>query len=268
MIDPMLQKKLTEMLRWFHSFCVDNGLRYYLLAGTMLGAARHQGFIPWDDDIDVGVPRSDYEKLIKLLQKPVDGYVVESPKYSEAKLTATYAKLYDTGTTLIENSRYKLKRGIYLDVFPLDGFGDDREESLEYFKKIKLLENVLATRVCAVRKGRKLIKNAAAVAGKLLPVNDQKLIRRIDEACAQRDFDKCQLVGNMMSVYRQKEMMPKSFYGAPTLYSFEGMQVYGVEDAESYLTHLYGDWRKLPPEEKRVSLHEHVYLNLNEPYMQ
>ena len=267
MIDPKLQEKLTQMLGWFHNFCVEQEIRYYLLAGTMLGAARHQGFIPWDDDIDVGVPRSDYEKLMQLLREPVDGYVGECAKFHEGKVSCAYGKLYDTRTTLIENSRYKVKRGIYIDIFPLDGFGNTKEEGLEYFKRIKLMENLLAARVCAVRKGRKFVKNAAAVAGKLLPINDQKLILKIDAACAKRDFDSCAYVGNMMSVYREKEMMPKSYYGKPTLYDFEGMQVYGVEDAEGYLTHLYRDWRKLPPEEKRVSTHEHIYLNLDESYV-
>ena len=266
MENKQLQEKLTKMLGWFHNFCVENKLRYYLVSGTMLGATRHQGFIPWDDDIDVGVPRSDYEKLMELLRKPIDGYIGESAKFHEGKVSFAYGKLYDTETTLIENSKYKNKKGIYIDIFPLDGFGDTQEDGLAYFKKIKFLENILAVRVCAIRKGRSFVKNAAAVAGKLLPINDQKLIRKIDRLCAQRDFDKCQYVGNMTSVYREREMMPKSYFGTPTPCRFEGLEVWGVEDAEGYLTHLYGNWRQLPPEEKRVSLHDHVYMNLNEPY--
>ena len=267
MIDPKLQKRLTEMLRWFHAFCAEHDICYYLIGGTMLGAARHQGFIPWDDDIDVGVPRSDYERLMELLREPIDGYVGECAKFHEGKVSFAYGKLYDTGTTLIDNSRYSSRKGIYIDIFPLDGFGDTREDGLAHFKKIKFLENILAIRVCAVRKGRSLLKNAAAIAGKLLPVDDQKLIRKIDALCAGRDFDRCQYVGNMMSVYREREMMPKSFFGTPTLCTFEDIQVYGVENAESYLAQLYGDWRKLPPLEARVSKHEHIYINLDEPYM-
>ena len=263
-----LQEKLAEMLGWFHHFCTENGIRYYLIGGTMLGAARHQGFIPWDDDIDVGVPRGDYERLMELLSQPHDCYVAESPKFHTEKITCAYGKLYHTGTTLIENMVYKLKRGIYIDIFPLDGFGDTKEDALKHYGKIKFLENLLAIRVCLIRKGRGFLKNAAAVAGKLLPVNDQRLILKIDRMCAQRDFDSCQFVGNMMSTYREKEILPVGFYGTPTLYNFEGRQVYGVENVEGYLTAVYGDWRKLPPEEKRVSLHNHVYLNLSESYLQ
>ena len=72
-----LQKRLLEMMHWFHSFCVNNNLRYYALGGTMLGAARHQGFIPWDDDLDIGMPRKDYDTLSALLQNhPDDRYVL------------------------------------------------------------------------------------------------------------------------------------------------------------------------------------------------
>ena len=68
-----LQYQLLEMLRWFHDFCEKNKLRYYVLGGTMLGAIRHKGFIPWDDDIDVGMPRGDYQKLIRLMSKKESG---------------------------------------------------------------------------------------------------------------------------------------------------------------------------------------------------
>ena len=268
MTNNQMQMKLTHMLSWFHDYCVEHNLRYYLVAGTMLGAARHQGFIPWDDDIDVGMPRADYEKLIDLLKDHKGTYQLESPKHNCGKIIQTYAKLFDTTTTLIERSVYNLKRGIYIDVFPLDGFGQTKEDGLKHNKKVAFLDNLLSVRVCAVRKGRSFIKNAAATLGNVLPINEGKLIRKIDKICASRDFDQYKYVGNMMSVYRHKEMMPKSYYGTPKLYSFEEIQVYGVEDAESYLTHLYGDWRKLPPVEKRVSLHDHVYLNLNKSYLE
>jgi lipopolysaccharide cholinephosphotransferase len=75
-----VQEKLLDMLRWFHRLCVENNLRYYAIGGTMLGAQRHQGFIPWDDDIDVGMPREDIEKLKDIInRKNLDKYVLETP---------------------------------------------------------------------------------------------------------------------------------------------------------------------------------------------
>jgi len=268
MDEVILQKKLTQMLGWFHEYCVEHGLRYYMIGGTMLGAARHQGFIPWDDDVDVGMPRKDYEKLVKLLSQPNGQYVVESPKYFSDKIICTYGKMYHTGTTLIEKSKFNLKKGIYLDIFPLDGFGPTVEDGVKHLKKVTLLDNLLMIRICAFRKGRSFLKNASAMLGWVLPININKLIGKIDALCASRDFDQEAYVGNLMSVYRQREIMPRSYYGTPTLYRFENLQVYGVEDYEGYLTQVYGDWRKMPPVEQRVSKHDHVYMNLEESYLE
>lgn len=118
-----IQLKLLDMLKWFHEFCIENKLRYYALGGTMLGAIRHKGFIPWDDDIDVGMPREDYDKMIELvIDKQDEKYRLEKPLQNK-DFVYQYCKLYDTSTTLVENTRYKTKRGVYLDIFPLDGIG-------------------------------------------------------------------------------------------------------------------------------------------------
>jgi len=114
-----LQKYLLEMIRWFHDFCESHNLRYYALGGTMLGAVRHQGFIPWDDDLDVGMPREDYEKLYTLMKyHPGDRYMLETPYSDAPEFNYCFSKLYDTETTLVENLKYKIKRGLYIDFSP------------------------------------------------------------------------------------------------------------------------------------------------------
>ena len=101
-----IQLKLLEMFKWYHEFCVDNNLKYYALGGTMLGAIRHKGFIPWDDDIDVGMPRDDYNKFIELTcNKKFGKYIVESIYDNNPDYYYGYSKLYDTSTTLIEKTR-------------------------------------------------------------------------------------------------------------------------------------------------------------------
>ena len=114
-----MQTRLREMMQSFHGFCVKHNLRYYLVAGTCLGAVRHKGFIPWDDDIDVGMPRADYNRFIELVktEKMGENYAVEDPLENDDYIYA-FAKMYDTSTTLIENTANKLKRGIYIDIFP------------------------------------------------------------------------------------------------------------------------------------------------------
>ena len=164
-----LQSKLVDMLQYFHNLCVENQIRYYIVEGSFLGAVRHKGFIPWDDDIDLGVPREDYDRLISIMKNRGQGrYVLESP--SENKdFVYSFSKLYDTQTTLIPISRYHIQRGIYLDIFPLDGVGDTKEEALRHNRKITTLDNYICTKICAIEPRRKFYKNAAIVVGRCIP---------------------------------------------------------------------------------------------------
>ncbi len=263
-----LQEKLLSMLKWFHEYCEEQGLRYYLLGGSALGAARHQGFIPWDDDIDVGMPRADYERLRSICTEANGKYVFEFP--SEKKdFVYAYGKLYDTDTTLIENTRYKTKRGIHLDVFPVDGVGNTYEESLECFKKIDKKVNLLSTRTCAWRKGRKLYKNLAVVAMRCVPewvLRTKKIRQDIERMSREKDFDASKYVANCVGNWHEKEILKREWLGKPKEYTFEGITVYGPEKMDEFLTGVYGDWRTLPPPEKQVTHHDHLYLDLQHPY--
>ncbi|MDE6691253.1 MAG: LicD family protein, partial [Clostridia bacterium] len=158
-----MQAKLRDMLKWFHGFCVENNIRYYALGGTMLGAIRHKGFIPWDDDIDVGLPREDYNKLISLSSAIPQPYLLETPQSEAKEFVYAYSKIYNTETTLTEKGKKNIKRGIYLDVFPLDGLGNSGEEAKKNFSRTAKLVKKLAVRVSPVRKGRGFAKNCAVV---------------------------------------------------------------------------------------------------------
>ncbi len=269
-----LQEKLLGLLKWFDGFCRKENLRYYIIGGTCIGAARHQGFIPWDDDADVGMPRSDYEKLVSLFEERensiIDGFMLETGKSDAKDFYYTFGKLYDTTTTMTEKTRFNCRRGVYIDVFPLDGMGDTREESLKHFSKIDRKNMFLMTRVCAVEKRRSFYKNAAIVLSRLIPpfiVNDKKLVRKIDEMSAEKDFDKCNYVCNTASTYRSREIMERRIFGTPTEYPFEGEMLYGPENYDEYLTTLYGNWRELPPKEKQVAHHDFIELDLEKSFL-
>ena len=262
---------LLQMLAWFHEFCQTQGLRYYVLGGTMLGAVRHQGFIPWDDDIDVGMPREDYLRLEQLLQhRHHDRYRLETPSSAEGDFFYPFAKLYDTRTTLVENTRYQIRRGIYLDIFPLDGAGTSEQDARRYFAAVKWRRQLLLAMTTGIRQGRHWGKNLSVFLLRQVPnwmVNKKKLLRSIDTISSGRPFDDCAWVGNLMGAWMERELMPREVLGTPKVYCFEGLAVYGPEDPEGYLTKVYGDWRKLPPEEQRVSCHDYVYLDLHRSYL-
>lgn len=270
MLNP-LQQKLLETLKWFHEYCEENDIKYYVCGGTQLGASRHGGFIPWDDDVDVAMPRPDYEKLIASLKDKTGRYVLETPYSGNKDYLYTFAKLYDTTTTLVEHTKHNCKRGIYLDIFPLDGVGNSSEDVKKIFPKVDRANKFLMTRSCAIRKGRSFYKNAAICVSRLVPqfiVNDKKLSIKVDILAKKCNYDDSKYVVNYMGAYGIKEMVEKRIMGTPKKYAFEDIYVYGVEYDDEYLTHLYGDWRKLPPEDKRVSHHDFMEIDLERSYLE
>lgn len=263
---------ILNILLWFHEFCEEHQLRYFLVEGTMLGAARHEGFIPWDDDIDVGMPRDDYEKLKRIMGTSIHNgkYMLETEDSERREYLVPFGKIYDTTTRLVEQRRIPVLMGVYIDVFPLDGIGETLDEANHNFSKIAFIHNILASRTVVIRKGRKWYKNLAVKVFQALPgsvINEKRLLWRISELCKKRSFDDSKYVGNLVSTYRSREIMPREFYGQPRLYMFEGHQVYGVADADGYLKALYGDWRKLPPEEKRKSSHTMEQVDLHTSFI-
>lgn len=263
-----IQKKLVKMMNWFHDYCVQENLRYYALGGTMLGAMRHQGFIPWDDDIDIGMPRKDYERLEKIFDNQTNTkYMLETPSSKENDFCYPYAKLFDKETTLIENQKYKIVRGLYIDIFPLDGLGDNLESAKEKYKQVEHNRNLLLLKTSGIRKGRSLSKNAAICLFKLIPINEKKLLRKVAGLGNVQDYDTSEFGGNTLGAWRWKEIMPVKYMGTPTLYQFENMKIFGAENADAYLSHLYGDWKKLPPKEKQVTHHDFIYIDLNTSWL-
>ena len=267
-----LQERLLRMLKWYHEFCVANDLKYYAIGGTALGAVRHGGFIPWDDDIDVGMPRPDYERFKELANEKINGktsFFAEFPS-DKKDFVYPYGKLYDTRTTLIENTRYKTKRGVFIDVFPLDGGGQSKKEAVNSFHRIQKLKNVAALKTCSPRRGRLWIKNAAIVAFRIVPdalVNHTHLYKKMETLCKNNDFDRSQFVANYYGDFQESEIHGRNVFGTPTLHKFENIEIYIPEKGEEYLREEYGDWQKLPEAKKRVTRHDYIYLNYFESYL-
>ncbi len=266
----LMQQKLLDILKWFHLFCEDNNLKYYIIGGTMLGAVRHKGFIPWDDDIDVGIPRNDYNKFIELTKNRRFGkYVVESICDEKKDFFYPIVKVYDTTTTLIENTKCKIKRGVFLDVFPLDGVSDKEKEINKKLSKIYRKLNFILARTTGIRKGRSLYKNLFVIFSRLIPkyiIDEIEILKEIHSVCSEKNFYTSKYSGNILGE-RYKEVMLQCIYGTPIKYNFEDLEVYGVEDYDKYLKHLYGDYMKLPPIEKRNSIHDFILLDLNKSYL-
>ena len=264
-----MQKKLLEMLEWFHYFCVNNDITYYANGGTMLGALRHNGFIPWDDDVDVMIPREDYEKLVNLIgDKKYENYYLETPYGPNGDYVYPYAKLYDTRTTMIENKNTRLVRGVYIDIFPLDGLGNTKEEANKNFKRINKYSLLLTLRSLGFRKGRSLYKNFAILIVRMIPnflINEKSLLREFDKRCAEKSYSDCRYVANCMGNAGYKGILEKTILGIPKEYTFENIVIWGPEHGEMYLEKVFGDWKQLPPEGQRMTTHSKE-IDFNKPY--
>ncbi len=265
----LYRQKLLEMLNFLDMICIKNNLKYFAIGGTFLGAIRHNGFIPWDDDIDVCMPRKDYEKFENIVNSQKGKYIVETPHSKADDYCYSVSKLYDTTTTVIENIKYKTKRGVYIDVFPLDGIGNTWKEVRLNYLRIDFLNILFTSRTSIVRTERAYWKNFIIRIANLVPfwlLNEKRLLKKLDHLCASYDFEKYKYVGILLTQYRKKYIMEKSIFDEIERYKFENTTILGVKNYNKYLEALFGDWKKLPPKEKQVAGHDFSYIDLNHSY--
>lgn len=245
-----LQALLLEIGMEFHRICVKNNIPYYMLGGTQLGASRHKGFIPWDDDMDFGIPRDQYERFLSIAQKELASQYTLRTIDNSSYIFNGMAKI-ELNTTVIKEQFAADNNdsiGVFIDVFPLDNTNND----FRLFSKNRLIP--LTGRFAGYRfmtlRNRPIQKRLIAVIVKciLAPMTPKGYMRFVNNHLITKDGD---FIANHFGAWEIKETMPKEIFGEPKLYHFESTAFYGVSDSESYLTHLYGDWRQLPPEEKR-----------------
>ena len=260
-----LQLKETEILKAFADFCEQHGLRYYLAEGTLLGAIRHQGFIPWDDDVDVMMPREDYQRFLELVQKnPIEDYTVNHYRVPNGRKTLYIIQLTD--------SHLKTKR-IYLgnvhdqyiciDIFPIDGMPDSPKDQARRMKKLLKLYNLfrLARRNHFENKVKSpvLYKRVLFAINRCLGISKlldaSKQLSKLEYELENTPYQSSRYTVNFYSEYRQRQVFPKEYYGTGRTCLFEGMEFRIPVEAEKILSQIYGDYMKLPPEEQRVCKH-------------
>lgn len=259
-----IKKIELEILRNIAAFCDENGLTYYLAYGTLLGAIRHHGFIPWDDDIDIWMPRDDYEKFLKSYNSSCNDkrYKLISPCDENAK--HTFAKVCRTDTVKIESGiRYnKDYLGIDVDIFPLDGQPEEQGEYQRYYnKKMKFYKihsyMLLETSIARNRLKANIFN---IIRSPFLPF-EKSIVKWVKDKTAELnklyDYNNSQYVGSTDSVYNVKnDRYLKKCFDEKIKVKFEGDYFYAPKGYDEILTLRYGDYMKLPPIEKRVTHHQ------------
>lgn len=244
-----LQGVLLGIAKVFHQICVEENIPYYMVGGTMLGSIRHGGFIPWDDDMDFAVSRKDFERLLKILPERLPAPYRMLTRKDTASVTG-FLKISDERTLHVYRWTDGQERdyGVDIDIFQLDpATSKTRGRIKDFILKMR------GYRVLSA-KNRSLSKKILAYLIKtaFFFVSRDMIYNFIERHLVEK---KGELIANTYGGTAKAETMPREYMGEPRLYKFEDTQFYGVAMPEEYLTSLYGDWKTLPPEDKR---HDHI----------
>lgn len=258
----------VSMLKECISVCDKLGLKYYLIGGTLLGAVRHKGFIPWDDDIDIAMTRADYEIFVKKAQKLLPDNLFLQTNETDPDALMNYAKIRNSDTAFIETSTkdIKMNKGVFIDIFPLDTFGDSSfSEKAFMFVKHCLRVRMGRGFTPAVKKSKLRNKLVNGIISGVLFWMSPKLAVRMREKLFV-SIKRGTRLANHSGAWGKKEIVPAEWYGDGAYLEFEGVRVRCPLEYKKWLGRVYGDYMQLPPEEKRVSHHYVEVVDLDKSY--
>ncbi len=241
-VDEMKAKE-KAMLSYIDEYCRKNGLRYWVCGGTLLGAVRHKGFIPWDDDIDVFLPMPDYLKFTESFRDDPDYELMGYGTEGGEDFIEPFAKLLDKDTVLDESiGTLRKLSAVWVDVFPLVGLPDDDKERHRFFSEYREIEK------SAWQDFYKTDGDIGVF--KTWFVKQKEYLHRYD-------FDNAGYVGVLGTKYDEKDCTTRPVYDDTIRMKFEDIEVNAPAGFKEYLSNLYGsNYMDLPPIEKRITIHD------------
>ncbi len=249
-----LQTIELNILLHFDEYCKKEGLRYFLAGGTLLGAVRHKGFIPWDDDVDVAMPRPDYERFLQTAKGWKD-YILMCQE-THSKYPKTFAKLIDPKTRAKANHFADVEDyGVFIDIFPLDGLGYEKEAVRKHADKIMYYKHRFRdAQMTYELTGNALKRAAKQVLRRILPPSYWygKMMAEVRKFGFEESNFRASLVGGLKG---RGEILEAYIYSEAMPMEFEGHELQGMKYYDEYLTCLYKDYMKIPEEKDRPEPH-------------
>ena len=251
-----------EALLRFHTFCIENDLSYYLAYGTLIGAVRHNGFIPWDDDVDVMMPRHDYERFLRIFVN--DSHFRAISSENDKMYMLPYAKVLNERTSRLIGNGIPDSIGIGIDIFPIDGIPEDIKAAEKLFQKQNRLFLQIVNRFAyyLTLPDDTLLSRCKRTAGQIMLHTG--LLKKSAIRCSHSPFEVAYgetgtvavLTGVYSGVFRTFDI--KCF--RPVEHVFEGHSFIVPEGYDTILRTIYGDYMQMPPEDQRVSTHEESFV--------
>lgn len=254
-----------SILKKFITFCGENHLRYALTYGTLLGAVRHQGFIPWDDDIDVMMPREDYNSFIEAFEhrSPIEGCELLSRQKTKGYFYP-FAKLCDTSTVAKMEDNHT-EHGIWLDVFPVDHVPDDEKKARKFHRHIRFYKNMIisyTTDFSTKHRNWKLIpKFFLAMISRIIGVD--RIASYIEKESRQFNNEGTRKIAIVSWQSAEGGNMGLDEITRPAKVMFNGLEMNAPADYDAYLRSIYGEYMQLPSENKRTTHHVIAYKTAN-----
>lgn len=255
-----LQKSELEIFKVFINICNQNDLSYMICGGSFLGAVRHKGFIPWDDDIDVSMPRPDFEKFIKIAPDLLPDYLYLSTYKLRKDHITLVAQIFNKNKNFtLNNSTKIMQTGAWIDILVIDGApkpGIRRKIfGIKYMYYRMMNQFAHFNEIVNLNKKRPFYEDLAIKFAQVTKIEDkldaEKIGDRFHEFLKKNPYETSKYVATFMGAAKMDEILPKEVYGKGSDYEFEGMIIKGPDKYDEYLSHFYGDYMTPPPEEFR-----------------